>query len=101
MKDITATARIGHTVIARTTHGRLVEGNAYFPEADVLTDALSSSALTTLCPWKGVARYRHVTLNGVTVKNAAWTYPLPLPLAWFIRNKIAFEPNTGVTVTGS
>lgn len=101
MRDITATARIGDTVIAHTTRGRLVEGNVYFPDADVRTGVLSPSGLTTLCPWKGVARYRHATLDGVTVKNAAWTYPLPLPLAWFIRRKIAFEPHAGVTVTDS
>lgn len=99
MKDITATATFGGTTIASTQHGRMVEGNVYFPAADVDADSLSPSALTTICPWKGVARYRHLIVNDHTVRNAAWTYPLPLPLAWFIRRSVAFEPSSGVSVT--
>lgn len=99
MKDVTATARLGGTVIAHTTHGRLVEGNVYFPADDVSTEAFTPSALTTVCPWKGVARYRHVSAGNTTVKNGAWTYPLPLPFAWFIRRQIAFEAHSGITIT--
>lgn len=99
MRDVTATAKIGDTVIASTTRGRMVEGNVYFPEADVKEDALSTSALTTVCPWKGIARYRHVTSSAGTLRNAAWTYPLPLPFAWFIRRSIAFEPGSGVSIS--
>lgn len=99
MRDITATASVGNTVIASTTRGRMVEGNVYFPRADVDADVLTSSVLTTVCPWKGVARYRDITTGDGKIRSAAWTYPLPLPWAWFIRRSIAFEPSSGVRVT--
>lgn len=98
MKRRTATAFLGNTLIASTTRGVLVEGNLYFPESDVDSDLLTPSALTTVCPWKGVARYRHLRVSGAEVRNAAWTYPLPTPFAWFLRRMIAFEPGTGVTI---
>ncbi|MBC3763584.1 DUF427 domain-containing protein [Quadrisphaera sp. RL12-1S] len=94
-----ATAELDGTLIATTTKGRLVEGNVYFPASDVRTELLSSSPLTTLCPWKGIARYRHLTTEGRVVKNAAWTYPVPLPFAWFVRDRLAFELGSGVTIT--
>ncbi|WP_058234851.1 DUF427 domain-containing protein [Devriesea agamarum] len=98
MKKRSAIARYGDVVIARTTQAVRVEGNYYFPLEDVDAD-LAPSALTTLCPWKGIARYRHVVVEGHTLHNAAWTYPLPLPLAWGIRRRIAFEPSLGIVVT--
>ena len=101
MAPVTATATIAGTTIASTTRGVRLEGNIYFPLEDVETRYLSPAAMTTLCPWKGVARYRNLTVAGVTVPDAAWTYPLPTPFAWFIRKKIAFSPDAGVDVSVS
>lgn len=93
------TAKIFGRVIARSTQTKFVEGNAYFPEKDIDTSLLRASVLTTVCPWKGIARYRHLHIDGRTTPNAAWTYPLPLPLAWKIRRHIAFEQRAGVQIT--
>ena len=99
MQDRAATARIGDRVIAATTHAHVVEGNHYFPEEDVDLSVCSPSVVTTVCFWKGIARYRHITIDGARIRNAAWTYPLPSPLAWPIRRMIAFDPGAGVTIT--
>ncbi len=43
-----------------------------------------------MCPWKGVASYYSITVNGAINPNAAWYYPHPSPLAWKIKNRVAF-----------
>ncbi|MFF1540004.1 DUF427 domain-containing protein [Microbacterium sp. NPDC058269] len=90
-------ARVDGIEVARTERALSIEGNYYIPEDDV-TATLRPSVLTTLCVWKGVARYRHLELDGRTLSDAAWTYPLPSPLAWPIRRMIAFAPGSGVVV---
>jgi uncharacterized protein (DUF427 family) len=84
-------------VMARTERALSIEGNYYIPEEDVMA-TLRPSVLTTLCVWKGIARYRHLDLDGRTLPDAAWTYPLPSPLAWPIRGMIAFAPGSGIIV---
>ncbi len=74
----------------------MVEGNAYFPRAALAGAELRPSSMTTLCPWKGIARYSHVVVDGVEVRNAAWSYPTPLPFARRIKNRIAFESSITV-----
>lgn len=97
MRCHTVTAALGGTVLARTDRALLIEGNYYIPEEDV-TAVLRPALLTTLCYWKGIARYRHLDLGTQSIPNAAWTYPVPSPLAWPIRGMIAFAPETGITV---
>lgn len=96
-RPLAATASLNGIVLARTRRALLVEGTVYFPEEDV-TGSLRPSALTTLCYWKGIARYRHLDSDGHTIRNAAWTYPLPSPLAWPIRTMVAFAPEAGIAV---
>ncbi len=43
-------------------------------------------------PWKGIASYYTVVVDGVEGRNAAWTYRHPSPLAWRIKNYVAFSP---------
>lgn len=97
MRRHNVTATFGGTTLACTVRAIRVEGNYYIPEDDVVA-ALRPALLTTLCYWKGVARYRHLDLDGLTIPNAAWTYPIPLPLAWPIRGMVAFAPETGIIV---
>jgi Uncharacterized protein conserved in bacteria len=66
----------------------VVEGNAYFPASAVRPEMLTPSPTTSVCPWKGVARYYTVTVDGVEL-SAAWTYPHPLPLARRVKGRIA------------
>lgn len=98
MKRHAVTARLGDTVLAETTNAVRIEGNYYIPNQDVVAD-LQPSALTTLCYWKGIARYRHLDVDGHTIRNVAWTYPLPSPFAWPIRRMVAFAPEAGITIT--
>ncbi|MGO4489396.1 DUF427 domain-containing protein [Microbacterium sp. 2RAF4] len=98
MRRHSVIARLGGFEVARTERALSLEGNYYVPEED-LTAALRPSALTTLCIWKGVARYRHLELHGLALPDAAWTYPLPSPLAWPIRGMIAFVPGRGLVIS--
>lgn len=99
MTKRTVTARLGERVLATSDRVVRLEGNYYFPREDVDVAMLRTSAMTTLCYWKGIARYRHLVVDDHTITNAAWTYPLPSPLAWRIRRMVAFDPGSGITVT--
>lgn len=68
----------------------MVEGNAYFPASSVRPGVLTPSRKTSVCPWKGVARYYTVTVDGVELPDAAWSYPHPLPFARRVKGRIAF-----------
>lgn len=94
----TVTASYAGTVLARAEKTVFLEGNHYFPRATVDDGALEKSWLRTLCYWKGVARYYHLHVGGHRITNAAWAYPLPSPLAWKIRNMVAFDTGTGIIV---
>jgi uncharacterized protein (DUF427 family) len=77
-------------VIAECNETIVVEGNHYFPPDSVDFDLLRPSDTTTMCPWKGVAHYFHVVVNGDENVDAAWYYPEPKPEAAEIRDRVAF-----------
>ncbi len=77
-------------VIAESDATVVVEGNHYFPPDAVKKQFLKSSDHTSLCPWKGTARYYHVEVDGLRNNNAAWYYPDPKPAASEIKDRIAF-----------
>jgi uncharacterized protein (DUF427 family) len=56
-----------------------IEGNYYFPPASLSAGALSDSPTPYTCPWKGVAQYHDVSVDGHTHRDAAWSYPDPYP----------------------
>ncbi len=68
----------------------VVEGNHYFPRESVRSQYIRESDTTTVCPWKGVARYYHLEVEGQTNPDAAWHYPEPKPAASQVANRIAF-----------
>lgn len=78
------------TVIAESDRTQVVEGNHYFPRADVVEDHLQPSRRKSLCFWKGLASYHDVVVDDVRVANAAFHYPKPSPLARKIRDHVAF-----------
>ncbi len=86
----TRSAWLGEHLIARSDDVVLVEGNAYFPASDVSPGALTPTSTRTVCPWKGIARYHTVTVDGTESRDAAWSYPHPLPLARRVKGRIAF-----------
>ncbi len=78
------------TAVATSKKTVMVEGNHYFPKSDVDAALLRPSSTQTTCPWKGVASYFDVVVNGKVEKDAAWTYPETKPEANSIRGHIAF-----------
>jgi uncharacterized protein (DUF427 family) len=88
--DVVVEAMFNGQVIARSNNTIVVEDNHYFPPQDVRMEYLTRSRAKTLCPWKGIASYYTVTVNGASDRNAAWTYLHPSPLARGIKNHIAF-----------
>lgn len=85
-------------VIAETPRTVRVEGNHYFPPESVRREYVLESRTKSVCPWKGMARYYTVTVDGEVNPDAAWYYPRPSPLARRIRNHVAFW--NGVVVEG-
>jgi len=51
----------------------------YIAEEDVNTEYLTPTDHHTICPYKGVASYWSVNVNGKTYENAIWGYPQPIP----------------------
>jgi len=84
------------TKIAESSDTVVVEGNHYFPPDSVDFDLLRPSDTTTVCPWKGIAHYFNVVVDGEENPNAAWYYPEPKPAAAEIRDRVAFWK--GVTI---
>lgn len=76
--------------IADSDETIIVEGNHYFPLGSVRAQALRASRMKSLCPWKGIASHYHVQVDGVTIRNGAWTYRHPYPWIRKIRNRVAF-----------
>ncbi len=77
-------------VIAESDATRVVEGNQYFPPEAVRHEHLVASATHTTCPWKGVASYYDVVVEGETNRDAAWYYPAPSDAAKEIAGYVAF-----------
>lgn len=75
---------------ARAEDVRVVEGNVYFPREAVKQEYLQPSSKTTGCPWKGVANYFSVAVDGERNDDAAWTYRAPKEAAHEIAGRIAF-----------
>ncbi len=74
-----------------------VEGNLYFPPDALRREHLRPSDTTSTCPWKGVASYYHVVVDGEINQDAAWTYADPKPAAAHIRGHVAFWRGVEVT----
>ena len=67
-----------------------VEGNAYFPADAVNKEYLKPSSQHSTCPWKGVASYYSLAVDGKENKDAAWYYPQPKDAAKEITGRVAF-----------
>lgn len=83
-------------VLAESDKTVMVEGNHYFPIDSVNMEYFNDSSTHTTCPWKGLASYYTVEVDGKSNKDAAWFYPEPKPAAKHITDHIAFW--RGVTI---
>jgi len=77
-------------IIAESDKYETVEGNYYFPPESVNREYLKESTTHSTCPWKGLASYYDVVVDGEVNKDAAWYYSEPKPAALKIKNYIAF-----------
>ena len=76
---------------------QLVEGNVYFPPEAVNMAYFRDSQTHTVCPWKGVASYFDVVVDGKTNKDAAWYYPETKDAAKHVRGHVAFWKGVSVS----
>ncbi len=84
-------------VIAESDVTEIVEGNHYFPTDSINTEYLSASAESSVCPWKGIASYYDVIVDGEVNKGAAWYYAEPKDAAANIKDHVAFWRGVQVT----
>lgn len=78
------------TLLAESNQTIVIEGNHYFPPESVNKDFLEDSDHRSRCPWKGLAYYYHIVVEGQKNENAAWHYPEPSEAAKEIKNYVAF-----------
>jgi uncharacterized protein (DUF427 family) len=84
-------------VIAESSDTVVVENNHYFPKDTVNTGYLRPSDTHTTCPWKGLASYYTLDVDGMQNPDAAWYYPEPKPAAENIKDYIAFWKGVKIT----
>jgi len=77
-------------VIAESSDTVVVENNHYFPKESVNTGYLRPSDTHTTCPWKGLASYYTLDVDGMQNPDAAWYYPEPKPAAENIKTTLPF-----------
>ena len=77
-------------VIAESDDTVVVEGNPYFPSNSIKNEYFHKTETSTSCPWKGVASYYSVTVNGKTNTDCAWYFPVPSKEAEKIKDRVAF-----------
>lgn len=77
-------------VLAESDKTVIVEGNHYFPPESINRHYFRPGENHTVCPWKGVASYYDLEVEGQINRGAAWYYPEPKPAARNIKDYIAF-----------
>ena len=84
-------------VIAESPDTVVVEGNHYFPRSSVNEAWLEASTHTSVCPWKGIANYFTLNVNGERNVNAVWYYAEPKDAAAQVKDRVAFWKGVKVT----
>ncbi|NHA06328.1 DUF427 domain-containing protein [Mucilaginibacter sp. HC2] len=77
-------------IIAESNDTIVVENNHYFPKESVKNEYLENTDTHTTCPWKGLASYYTLNVDGKKNQDAAWYYPQPKEAASHIANYVAF-----------
>ena len=77
-------------IIAESDETVFVENNHYFPLESIQKAYFKDSNTHTSCPWKGVASYYHLEVDGKENRDAAWYYPEVSELARDIKGRVAF-----------
>lgn len=77
-------------VLAESDKTIVVENNHYFPADAIKKQYFKESDTHTTCPWKGVASYYSIEVDGQVNKDAAWYYPSTKEKAKQIEGYVAF-----------
>lgn len=85
-----------NTVIAESDETVVVENNHYFPADSIKKEFFKESNTHTRCPWKGVASYYTLDVNGKENVDAAWYYPEVSELARQLKGRVAFWKGVSV-----
>ncbi len=86
-----------NVILAESDKTIVIEGNHYFPPDSVKKEFFKESDTHTTCPWKGLASYYDIAVEGQINKDAAWYYPEPKEAASNIKGYIAFWKGVEVT----
>jgi uncharacterized protein (DUF427 family) len=89
-------AVFNNVTIAESDNTIVVEGNHYFPPESIKKEYFTETNNRSSCPWKGIASYYTISVNGKTNEDAAWFYRNPSEQAARIKDHVAFWK--GVTV---
>lgn len=65
----------------------------YIPAHDVRVDQLALSDRRSFCEFKGWAHYHHLRNGERWVRDAAWSYPDPVPAFAALAGALAFYPS--------
>ena len=89
--------RWGSMQVARTQRSMRVLETAhppsfYLPWEDVDRRLLQPGSGSSICEWKGRARYWSLVNGNDRLVNIAWSYPAPLPGAEWLASRVAFYP---------
>ncbi|MCR4438959.1 MAG: DUF427 domain-containing protein [bacterium] len=77
-------------ILAESDQTIVIEGNHYFPPDAIRREHFADNATHTTCPWKGIASYYDVVVDGKINAGAAWYYLQPKDAARQIENYVAF-----------
>ena len=77
-------------VLAESDRTEVVERNHYFPPDSINKEYFKESNTHTTCPWKGLACYYTIEVDGQENKDAAWYYPTAKDKAKNIEGYVAF-----------
>ena len=99
-------ARLGDTILCDSGRPKMLFETAlptrfYVPFADVALQYLTLSDTISECPYKGDGQHWNVTVGDITVKDAAWSLPHPLPEGLAAAEHVCFyNDRVEVTVDG-
>lgn len=77
-------------LLAESDETMVIEGNHYFPPQSIEKEFFKESDTHTTCPWKGLASYYSIEVDGKENQDAAWYYPETSKLAKQFEGYVAF-----------
>ncbi len=78
-------------LLAESDDTIVMEGSHYFPFGSINREYFRESDTNTFCPWKGIAYYFDIHVNGDLCTDAAWYFPEPTELAKKAKGRVAFR----------